>query len=74
MGWSSTAMAARYQHVTDPIRRQVAGQIGGLLWASNIGLRPSTETETETTATLVTDRQDRPPSITAGQRGGGYGI
>lgn len=33
MGWSSTAMAARYQHVTDPIRRQVADQIGGLLWA-----------------------------------------
>src|SRR5512133_2791460 len=24
MGWSSTAMAARYQHVTDPIRRDVA--------------------------------------------------
>ena len=42
------------------------------------GLRPSTETGTETgtetTAALVTDRQDRPPSITAGQRGGGYGI
>jgi integrase len=33
MGWSSTSMAARYQHVTDPIRRQVAGQVGGLLWA-----------------------------------------
>ena len=33
MGWSSTAMAARYQHVTDPIRRQVADQVGGLLWA-----------------------------------------
>lgn len=32
MGWSSTAMAARYQHVTDPIRRQVADQIGSLLW------------------------------------------
>ena len=32
LGWSSTSMAARYQHVTDPIRRQVAGQIGGLLW------------------------------------------
>ena len=32
MGWSSTAMAARYQHVTDLIRRQVADQIGGLLW------------------------------------------
>ena len=24
MGWSSTAMAARYQHVTDPIRGTVA--------------------------------------------------
>ncbi len=34
MGWSSTAMAARYQHVTDPIRATVATQVGGLLWAS----------------------------------------
>ena len=34
MGWSSTAMAARYQHVTDPIRRGVAAQIGRLLWSS----------------------------------------
>ncbi len=33
MGWSSTSMAARYQHVTDPIRRAVADQVGGLLWA-----------------------------------------
>ncbi len=33
MGWSSTAMAARYQHITDPIRRTVADQVGGLLWA-----------------------------------------
>lgn len=32
MGWSSTAMAARYQHVTDPIRLTVAKQVGGLLW------------------------------------------
>ena len=31
MGWSSTAMAARYQHVTDPIRHVVAVQVGGLL-------------------------------------------
>jgi integrase len=35
MGWSSTAMAARYQHVTDPIRREVASRVGTLLWASN---------------------------------------
>lgn len=33
MGWSSTAMAARYQHVTDPVRRDVARRIGGLIWA-----------------------------------------
>lgn len=32
MGWSSTAMAARYQHVTDPIRRDVARRVGDLLW------------------------------------------
>ena len=31
MGWSSTAMAARYQHVTDPIQREVASRVGGLL-------------------------------------------
>jgi len=33
MGWSSTSMAARYQHVTDPIRRDVARRIGGLIWS-----------------------------------------
>lgn len=33
MGWSSTSMAARYQHVTDPIRREVADRVGGLLFA-----------------------------------------
>ena len=38
MGWSSTAMAARYQHVTDPIRRDVADRIGGLLWAERKGV------------------------------------
>lgn len=32
MGWSNTSMAARYQHVTDAIRRDVATQVGGLLW------------------------------------------
>lgn len=32
MGWASTAMAKRYQHVTDAVRKAVAVQIGGLLW------------------------------------------
>lgn len=34
MGWSSTAMATRYQHVVDAIRRGVADQVGELLWES----------------------------------------
>jgi hypothetical protein len=34
MGWSSVAMAARYQHVLDSIRKGVADQVGGLLWDS----------------------------------------
>jgi integrase len=38
MGWSSTTMAARYQHVMDPIRRDVADRIGGLLWAERKGV------------------------------------
>jgi Phage integrase family len=33
MGWSSTAMAARYQHMTDPIRQDIARRVGGMLWA-----------------------------------------
>ncbi|MGH8833575.1 MAG: tyrosine-type recombinase/integrase [Actinomycetes bacterium] len=32
MGWSTTETAARYQHVTDAIRQQVARQVDGLIW------------------------------------------
>lgn len=32
MGWSSSSMTLRYQHVTDPICRDVARRVGGLLW------------------------------------------
>ncbi len=32
MGWSSTGMAARYQHLTDPIRQDIARRVGGLIW------------------------------------------
>lgn len=49
MGWSSTAMAARYQHVTDPILRDVARRVGGLLWADpNDPADETIETRTET--------------------------
>jgi integrase len=34
MGWSSAAMATRYQHVLDSIRKDVAKQVGGLLWSA----------------------------------------
>ena len=37
MGWSSASMAARYQHVTDAMRSQVAGQVGGLIWQAAPG-------------------------------------
>lgn len=35
MGWSSTAMAANYQHVTDSMRRDVARRVDGLIWETD---------------------------------------
>jgi hypothetical protein len=32
MGWSTTGMAKRYQHVTDTVRADVASQVGDLIW------------------------------------------
>jgi integrase len=32
MGWSHSAMAVRYQHLTTAIRDDIAGRVGGLLW------------------------------------------
>ena len=32
MGWSSTSMAARYQHMVDTVRDNVAAQVDGLIW------------------------------------------
>ncbi|MFG2148650.1 tyrosine-type recombinase/integrase [Streptomyces sp. NPDC048696] len=34
MGWSTTAMAARYQHMVDSVRRNIARQVDGLIWES----------------------------------------
>ena len=50
MGWSSTSMASRYQHVTDPIRRDVAARVGGLIWVTEQPEFEPTETKTETRA------------------------
>ncbi|WP_406050685.1 site-specific integrase [Streptomyces virginiae] len=32
MGWSTSAMAARYQHMVDAVRSDVARQVDGLIW------------------------------------------
>jgi integrase len=42
MGWSSTAMAARYPHVVAAVRRGVADHVGGLLWTPPVD-PPKTE-------------------------------
>lgn len=49
MGWSSSDMIKRYQHVTDGIRAAVASQVGGLIWEAG-----SEETAEQT----VTVRRD----------------
>jgi integrase len=37
MGWSSTGMAARYQHITGAVRDDVAERMGGLIWGAPDG-------------------------------------
>lgn len=32
MGWATTGTAARYLHVIDPVRADIATRVGGLLW------------------------------------------
>ena len=55
MGWSSTSMASRYQHITDPIRRDVAARVGGRLWGKDPPDIEPTETKPETRAPLDKD-------------------
>jgi hypothetical protein len=38
MGWSSSEMAARYQHVTDAIRQDVALQVNTLIWQVHVAV------------------------------------
>ncbi len=35
MGWSSTAMAARYQHMVDTVRSSIAEQVDGFIWQTS---------------------------------------
>ena len=34
MGWSSSTMVKRYQHITAPVRMDIAERVGGLIWAA----------------------------------------
>jgi integrase len=34
MGWSNSAMAMRYQHITAQVRVDIAERVDGLLWES----------------------------------------
>jgi hypothetical protein len=65
--WSSTAMAARYQHVTAAVRRGVACQIGGLLWKPSA--TQSCNHNGNGRAALTGG-----PAVCAGDAGGGCGI
>ena len=60
MGWSSTSMAARYQHVTDPIRRDVARRVGPCSGPMKAAPAMPIETKTET---LPKPRAITPPLI-----------
>ncbi len=44
MGWSNPAMTQRYAHVIEPIRRDIADQVGALLWEAS---REPNETRNE---------------------------
>lgn len=37
MGWSSSSMASRYQHVTDELRHDIASSVGATLWGGHMG-------------------------------------
>ncbi|WP_405070561.1 tyrosine-type recombinase/integrase [Kribbella sp. NBC_01510] len=34
MGWSSSTTVTRYQHITAPVRMDIAERVGGLIWAA----------------------------------------
>lgn len=39
MGRSSTGMAARYQHITQAVRQDIAAQVDGLIWPTAANLQ-----------------------------------
>jgi hypothetical protein len=37
MGWSNSAMAKRYQHITGVLRQDIASRLGAFLWSDASG-------------------------------------
>jgi hypothetical protein len=64
MGWSSAGMTARYQHVTDSVRADVASQVGGLIWEARTegrGVETVTVRRESLTATNCRSQRRRCP-------------
>jgi hypothetical protein len=59
MGWSTTAMAARHQHITGSIRGDVAQRVGGPIRGSRVAGGTATGTERRSRAR---DRAAHPAS------------
>lgn len=59
MGWATTGMAARYQHVTDPIRVQIAKRVGDLIWESHADTTDSERTDRPVRRTVTRRRRTR---------------
>lgn len=51
MGWSEASMASRYMHVPDELKREIAGQVAGLLWASPVATPAGPEADERTDLT-----------------------
>ena len=68
MSCSRTAMAARYQHITAPIQRDITSRVGGLILQVGTGpaadvrreLRPEAETPVGSAWTFPASRLVRP--------------
>lgn len=54
MGWSEASMASRYMHVPDELKKEIAGQVAGLLWSTPAR---DTEVDSDDERTELTDDQ-----------------
>jgi integrase len=53
MGWSQASMVARYQHIPDEVREEIARQQGGLFWGPTQRPNKRNEDDDGTAGVLV---------------------